>query len=113
MATIKAYTDLAQSRKLAEILPLESADMIYTITNYYHTPFIRIEEINEMDESDILCWSLAALLGVLNCPELTQTSDGGWFIRTWYINHPYNISGVNAIDVCYKMILKLHELKML
>ena len=29
MATIKAYTDLSQSKKLAEILPLESADMNY------------------------------------------------------------------------------------
>ena len=27
MATIKSYTDIEQSRKLAEILPLESADM--------------------------------------------------------------------------------------
>ena len=29
MATIKAYTDLEQSKKLAEILPLETADMFY------------------------------------------------------------------------------------
>lgn len=29
MATIKAYTDLEQSKKLAEILPVESADMYY------------------------------------------------------------------------------------
>lgn len=29
MATIKSYTDLEQSKKLAEILPLESADMHY------------------------------------------------------------------------------------
>lgn len=30
MATIKAYTDIEQSRKLAEILPIESADMYYS-----------------------------------------------------------------------------------
>lgn len=29
MATIKSYTDLEQSKKLAEILPIESADMHY------------------------------------------------------------------------------------
>ena len=29
MATIKSYTDIEQSKKLAEILPLESADMGY------------------------------------------------------------------------------------
>ena len=29
MTTIKSYTDIKQSRKLAEILPLESADMYW------------------------------------------------------------------------------------
>ena len=29
MATIKSYTTIEQSRKLAEILPIESADMCY------------------------------------------------------------------------------------
>jgi hypothetical protein len=29
MATIKSYTDLQQSKKLAKILPLESADYHY------------------------------------------------------------------------------------
>ena len=31
MATIKSYTDLSQSKKLAEILPLESADILHCI----------------------------------------------------------------------------------
>lgn len=30
MTTIKRYTDISQSRKLAEILPIESADMYYS-----------------------------------------------------------------------------------
>ena len=37
MATIKSYTDIFQSKKLAEILPLESADMWWsrcTITDF-------------------------------------------------------------------------------
>ena len=29
METIKSYTDIEQSKKLAEILPLDSADMYY------------------------------------------------------------------------------------
>ena len=29
MATIKSYTDIEQSKKLAEILPLESADFCF------------------------------------------------------------------------------------
>ena len=31
MATIKSYTDFEQSKKLAEILPLESADMLFQL----------------------------------------------------------------------------------
>ena len=34
MATIKSYTDIEQSKKLAEILPLESAD--WTILNCFN-----------------------------------------------------------------------------
>lgn len=33
MATIKAYTDLEQSKKLVEILPIESADMYWRSLN--------------------------------------------------------------------------------
>lgn len=39
---MKAYTDLEQSKKLAEILPIESADMYYYTVNgdweWYETP---------------------------------------------------------------------------
>ena len=31
MATIKSFTDLEQSKKLAEILPLETADMCWCL----------------------------------------------------------------------------------
>ena len=31
MATIKSYTDIEQSRKLAEILPIESSDMYWDL----------------------------------------------------------------------------------
>lgn len=42
MATIKSYTDLEQSKKLAKILPLESADMHYNNAS--------IKGINYVDE---------------------------------------------------------------
>ena len=66
MATIKSYTDIEQSKVLAEILPLESADMGYLwngISSFCEYPvsnqtiFKRIENIP--------CWSLAALLNLL------------------------------------------------
>ena len=67
MATIKAYTDIEQSKKLAEILPIESADMCYRIVAYnpndthVYQPYCFSSTL----ESDIPCWSLAALYSVL------------------------------------------------
>lgn len=122
MATIKSYTDLEQSKKLVEILPLESADMIYTMVNGYHTPFIRIETIKEMYEDDVLCWSLTALLDVL------PTLDGRNAILCkdirydeWHIcyHSTATLSVIdterydNPVDACVAMIERLHELKML
>lgn len=57
---MKSYTDLEQSKKLAEILPLESADMYWWSTSlrYY------IEAMDDGDfveNRDIRAWSLAAL----------------------------------------------------
>ena len=115
MATIKSYTDISQSKKLAEILPLESADMIYTIVNGYHTPFIRIETIKEMYEDDVLCWSLAALLDVL--PKIINNET--LFIETsaalWHIGYRniYTARVDNPVDACYEMIIRLHELNLL
>lgn len=129
MATIKSYTDLEQSKKLAEILPIESADMYYFLDptpagNIYS---IVIPQISfgvktrepEYSKGDIPCWSLAALLGVL--PE--------GIIESYYIpnlqkeNGKYSIAygssdellgtANNPIDACYEMILKLNELNLL
>ena len=73
---MKSYTDLEQSRKLAEILPLESADMIYIpmmdIDSMSNSGFFDIPEcypFNEFKDSDtkpLPCWSLAALLEYMN-----------------------------------------------
>ena len=120
-------TTIEQSKKLAEILPLESADMIYTMVNGYHTPFIRIETIEEMDEDDVLCWSLAALLGVIkkcgliDLRFLSSTFDGrgNHLTNVWCCTFEdigtvtLNLYADNPIDACYEMILKLHELNLL
>ena len=75
MTTIKSYTDLEQSKKLAEILPIESADMRYhTISHYDPTPCYEIVytvEFGKAKDRDIPCWSLAALLNLLPS-EFTQ-----------------------------------------
>jgi hypothetical protein len=86
MKTLKAYTDLEQSKKLVKILPLESADMHYQYVlpksdKIKHNPEIgnpvnALEWYNRgyttfgkepitLDEYCIPCWSLAALLDIL------------------------------------------------
>lgn len=86
MATIKSYTDIEQSKKLAEILPIESADMYYQYVlprsdkikrnpvignplnalKWYNKGYITSgKEPVTLDEYCILCWSLTALLNVL------------------------------------------------
>ena len=118
MATIKSYADLQQSKKLAEILPLESADMHY----HYDSDFDELESIPSITEEDdhfvlfpkdIRCWSLAALLDVFpkGTRLLKSTTDD-----TYHCDCPKeNIDKWfdNSVDACYEMILKLQEQKIL
>ena len=129
MATIKSYTDLEQSKKLAEILQLESADMYWWSSGkrYY------IEAMNDGDfneqEGHVRAWSLAALLNILPNNEniSTNLSKGGYRISTfeytnsWFVDYEDETDGLNncvtsadnPVDACVAMIEKLHELKML
>ena len=123
MATIKSYTDILQSRKLAEILPLESADMYWsrcTITDFgdgvlkvsYAVEPCNISQFRNTKE-DIPCWSLAALLSVLPDYTLQTNTDGTVFVvcesKKLMISDAYD----NPVDACYTLILKLHELNLL
>lgn len=75
MATTKSYTDINQSKKLAEILPLESADMFYNeepdevylkdVINTKYPMVIGEEQKHHLEEYGIPCWSLAALLELM------------------------------------------------
>ena len=64
---MKSYTDIEQSKKLAEILPLESADMRFCFSHRLdgritgHYPMIG----REPSLGTISCWSLAALMSLL------------------------------------------------
>jgi len=73
MATIKAYTSIEQSKKLAEFLPLESADMHYS-RDFDGSWFVDLAKytsvklpkyMSNVEEHLLPCWSLASLLGVL------------------------------------------------
>lgn len=119
MVAIKSYTDLAQSKKLAEILPIESADM-YIYKNIFFGALSCLNNTAQIGEYIKLidkenkaypCWSLAALLGVLpNENMLVKTTDGEYYcLAKDVMTEHYD----NPIDACVEMILKLHELKML
>ena len=125
---MKSYTDLEQSRKLSEILPLESADMHY----HYDFDFDELESIPTITEEDdhfilfpkdVRCWSLTALLNVIPKDEYKDVDlcfggyQGDKYIDEWFCsyeqhNHPFFIETCHAptpVDACVEMIIKLKE----
>ena len=103
---MKAFTDIEQSKKLAEILPIESADMFYTSLNRDY-PWIWIDK-HLMEVDDIPCWSLAALLGVIPSGKALIHDKGNRGYKC-ICNNIDTYFYDNPIDACYEMILKLKE----
>ena len=124
MRTIKSHTDLEQSKKLAEILPLESADMwwLYVtaqgkhIAMMYEEPdphyLIRMESYG-IKNAAIRCWSLAALLNIIPEVSLNTFKDRKWNAMIQNDGKMIYEDKDNPVDACYEMIIKLNELKML
>lgn len=123
MATIKSFTDLDQSKKLAEILPHESADMVWANDNdVIVVPYDMATRENVLHDF-IPCWSLAALLDIVKTyfsrSEITLRADKKYnvfavksdFVFRSFDEFPDGID--NLVDACVAMIEKLHELKML
>ena len=134
---MKSYTDLQQSKKLAEILQLESADMFYNeepdetypknIVDTEYPMVLREGHIRFLEEYGIPCWSLAALLNVI--PQeifdgeyilnITEGCDNRWVLTYDHFenrHHSYyglSVGANNPIDACFEMIIKLHEQKLL
>ena len=125
MATIKSYTDIEQSKKLAKILPLESADMRYGYTapydcsdrmydgGYDEIPYSKDFLIknpnysaNEYD-AELPCWSLAALLSILHDYTLQTNIDGTVFVVCESKKPMVSDSYDNPVDACVAMIEKL------
>jgi hypothetical protein len=125
MATIKSYTDLEQSKVLAKILPLESADYHYITQgekSYFYPYSLSSDAVKHYDENIkyIPCWSLAALLDVIPCGQVNKISGSNKYEAS-----SWNDSGLetpiyttveefdNPVDACVAMIEKLHELNLL
>ena len=127
---MKSYTDFEQSKKLAEFLPIETADMWW---NWFSDPF---DDVNGGEyttepllhkpvcnpEKIIPCWSLAALLDVLpisiddgrHCLALINSNPSGeieWLCC--YEDDNGNLLmecyGDNQVDACVEMVYKLKE----
>lgn len=119
---MKGYTDLEQSKKLAEILPLESADMYWWSTSLkYYIEAMDDGDFNE-EEGHIRAWSIAALSEFI--PPYIVDDDGNNY--KFYLSKDglgrwiayYKSDGVsihiceesdNMIDVIFEMICWLNE----
>lgn len=140
MATIKSYTNIEQSKKLAEILPLESADMHYNNASIKGINYVDEYIANLMDYNNAIivlskytinplfkvipCWSLAALLAEIpynvSFNRAVYRFELVKFPDYWECYHE-NFGCVsteifkadNPVDACYEMILKLKELNLL
>ena len=125
---MKAYTDLEQSKKLAEILPVESADMEYLLEQwidektgrhkeeFYEIPVVKVDD-DPLQPITLNCWSLAALFKLL--PKSIEGAEPS-LIKTFRDDYRivYDIYGdenitsedyTNPIDACYEMIIRLKE----
>lgn len=133
MAKIKLYSDLQQSKKLAEILPLESADCFwdYDDLQKYHR-IMWFEDGYEKDsqlrlnKNNVCAWSLAALIGVL--PSNLKDRNGMVFCLSMnkeyieysnpnfsrlYSTYIHTCGNDNLVDACVEMIGELHKLNLL
>lgn len=133
---VKAYTDIEQGRKLAEILPIESADCYWSYDSFQG--FHRIEWFEEgydkqsqLREKDIPSWSLAILLKLL--PEVVKKDRVVYSIafikecEKWTIFYEEYVHwdelpkydnlieqcSENLLDTAYNVILELHNKKLL
>jgi len=136
MATVKSYTDIEQSRKLAEILPLKSADGFWEYHNKWYSdgdewegyedypraqPYLeytRKENEWKKDKSDVPAWSLSALLEILQMPTLMKDkADGELFWECIVCNEEgeelCETYANDKVDACYEMIVELHKLNLL
>jgi hypothetical protein len=124
MVNVKSHTDIEQSKVLAEILPLDSADYFYKYCiGHYNTIHYRLETYpynkGANKNHDIPCWSLSALLDVL--PDKVVIDGHCWGLslgkkRISYLGHMtfdgqlhISVEGDNLLDACVKMILHLKE----
>ena len=131
METIKSYTDIPQSIKLDEILPLKSADLYYS---YYGNPkynptfayegeqWFLSKDLNAIH--DIPCWSLETLLKIIPKHindynvlriDISDNNFAIWYDEIGYgVNNELpNITKESAVDACVQMIIELNKMNLI
>lgn len=113
---MRSYTNLEQSKKLAEILPVESADLWWG-TNEFKPRFHKhYHQYLGITINLIPCWSLAALLDILSNRAYFIDEDANVTLSS-YKTVEWDLSIINSgledvtksdpIDTCVKMIYTL------
>ena len=119
---MKSHTDLEQSKKLAEILPLESADMgyLWNGTSFCEYPVSKQTIFKKVENTP--CWSLAALFDVLpkfigDYGKCLYYDVGGYYCGYKddgnFMLTIQETKADNPVDACVNMILKLKEKNLL
>ena len=122
----KICTSIDQSKKLTELgIDVNTADMYYDVNNYgiQSKPEVAVGKVWS---KDIPAWSLAALLNIIpvtcddgrHCLSLINSNPNGdvdWLCCYEDCNGNLLMEcyGINQVDACYEMIIKLHEQKLL
>jgi hypothetical protein len=121
---MKSYTNLKQSKKLAEILPIESADLWWNETKKYPEFIKTYHEYLSVSIPPIPCWSLSALIDIIPKRikednvlriDINENDTAIWYdeIGCGVNNELPDITKGSAVDACVVMIEKLHEIKLL
>ena len=115
---MKIYTDIEQSKKLAEIIPAHTADMSYEYWTYDNGTKALIINLSMAKSKDIPVWSLSALINLFpaykddDMPVFSLTR-GGWkpsFTRNWFASWGHwTFNAREPIDAVVGLILLLKE----
>jgi hypothetical protein len=119
------YTSISQSKAIANILPIESADMKWFIPAdnegefveevtiiKYKCEYYSFEKVTDWDDTPYIpCWSLAALLSVL--PKYELHNNGKTIQLDVNLETLTTEGNETLLDLVVNMIIHLHEINLL
>ena len=123
---MKICTDIEQSKKLAEFLPKENADMYWSMDEIPFLAFPVNDIVTDweyaMENGMLPAWSLAALLVAADfiTINLFYIDERGYWVVSATIHNSTKLCtkyesamAFNPVDACYELIIKLHEQNLL